>query len=125
MYVWMTGGTMPRISATVAVLFVLLVSHGGALPVDDIFSLVLPPRGTPEASVARIRAIVATLGGHLQTAPGELSVVAVWQDGRRLQVVPTGQGTPNTTVFDLTCNHLEGGAKAMCEDIAQRYQTGR
>src|SRR2546430_1386374 len=40
MYVWMTGGTMPRRSATVAVLFVLLVSHGGALPVDDIFSLV-------------------------------------------------------------------------------------
>jgi hypothetical protein len=25
----------------------------------------------------------------------------------------------------LTCNDLEGGAKAMCEDIAQRYQTGR
>ena len=116
---------MPRRSATVVVLFVLLVSHGGALPVDDIFSLVLPPRGTPEASVARIRAIVATLGGHLQTAPGELSVVAVWQDGRRLQVVPTVQGTPNTTVFDLTCNHLEGGAKAMCGDIARRYQTGR
>ena len=116
---------MSRIGEALTILFVLLASHGGAQPVDDIFSLVLPPRGTPEASVARIRAIVATLGGHLQTAPGELSVVAVWQDGRRLQVVPTVQGTPNTTVFDLTCNHLEGGAKAMCEDIAQRYQTGR
>jgi len=116
---------MPRIRATVAVLFVLLVSHGGAQPVDDIFSLVLPPRGTPKASVARIRDIVEKLGGHLQTATSELSVVAVWQDGRRLQVVPMVQGTPNTTVFDLTCNHIEGGAKAMCEDIARRYQTGR
>ena len=116
---------MPRRSATVAVLFVLLVSHGGAPPVDDIFSLVLPPRGTPEASAARIGDIVEQLGGHLQTAKGGLSLVAVWPDGRRLQVVPTGQGTPNTTFLDLTCNSLEGGAKAMCDDIAQRYQTGR
>ena len=52
-------------------------------------------------------------------------MVAVWPDGRRLQVVPTVQGTPNTTCLDLTCNSLEGGAKAMCDDIAQRYQTGR
>jgi len=116
---------MPRRSATVVVLFVLLVSHGGAQPVDDIFSLVLPPRGTPEASAARIGDIVEQLGGHLQTAKGGSSLVAVWPDGRRLQVVSTVQGTPNTTLLDLTCNSLEGGAKAMCADIVQRYQTGR
>jgi len=39
--------------------------------------------------------------------------------------VPTVQDTPNTTWLDLTCTKLEGGAKAMCDDIAQRYQTGR
>ena len=121
----MKGVTMSRIGEALTLLFVLLASHGGAQPVDDICSLVLPPHGTPEASAARIGAIVEQLGGHLQTAKGGRSMVAVWPDGRRLQVVPTGQGTPNTPWLDLTCNSLEGGAKAMCDDIAQRYQTGR
>ena len=116
---------MSRIGEALTILFVLLASHGGAQPVDDLFSLALSPRGTPEASAARIGDIVEQLGGHLQTARGGLSLVAVWPDGRRLQVVPTVQGTPNTTFLDLTCNSLEGGAKAMCDDIAQRYQTGR
>jgi hypothetical protein len=121
----MKGVTMSRIGEALTILFVLLASHGGAQPVDDLFSLALSPRGTPEASAARIGDIVEQLGGHLQTAKGGLSLVAVWPDGRRLQVVPTVQGTPNPTFLDLTCNSLEGGAKAMCDDIAQRYQTGR
>jgi hypothetical protein len=122
---WMKGVTMSRIGATLAVLFVLLASHTGAQPVDSIYSLVVPLRGTPEASVARVADIVEGLGGHLQTAKGGPTMMAAWPDGRSLQVVPTVQGTPNTTLLNLTCSSTQGGAKAMCDDITQRYKAGR
>jgi hypothetical protein len=48
-------------------------------------------------------------------------MMAEWPDGRILQVT---QGTPNTTLLDLLCIARQGGAKAMCEDIAQRYKAG-
>jgi hypothetical protein len=117
--------TMSRIGATLAILFVLLASHAGAQPVDSIYSLVVPLRGTPEASVARVADIVEGLGGHLQTAKGGPTMMAAWTDGRRLQAVPTVQGTLNTTLLNLTCSNAQGGAKALCEDIAQRYKAGR
>jgi hypothetical protein len=116
---------MPRIGTTLAVLFVLLASHIGAQPVDSIYSLTVPLRGTPEASVARVADIVEGRGGHLQTAKGGPIMMAAWPDGRRLQAVPTVQGTPNTTLLNLTCSAVQGGAKAMCEDIAERYKAGR
>jgi hypothetical protein len=122
---WRKGVIMSRIGATLAVLFVLLASHAGAQPVDSNYSLTVPLRGTPEASVARVADIVEGLGGHLQTAKGGLTMMAAWPDGRRLQVVPAVRGTPNTTLLDLSCIAIQGGAKAMCEDIAQRYKTGR
>ena len=122
---WRTGVTMSRRGATLAVLFVLLASHAGAQSVDIIYSLVVPLRGTPEASVSRVADIVEGLGGHLQTAKGGPTMMAAWPDGRRLQVVPTVRGTPNTTFLDLTCSNAQGSAKAMCEDIAQRYKAGR
>jgi hypothetical protein len=52
-------------------------------------------------------------------------MMAAWPDGRSLQVVSTVQGTPNTTLLNLTCSATQGGAKAMCENIAQRYKAGR
>ena len=52
-------------------------------------------------------------------------MMAAWPDGRRLDVVPMVKGTPNTTFLDLTCSNAQGGAKAMCEDIAQPYKAGR
>jgi hypothetical protein len=116
---------MSRIRTTLAVLFVLLACHAGAQSVGSIYSLVVPLRGTPEASVARVAGIVEGLGGHLQTAKGGPTMMAAWPDGRNLQVVPTVQGTPNTTFLNLTCSNAQGGAKAMCEDIAQRYKAGR
>ena len=116
---------MSRIGATLAVLLVLLASHAGAQPVDSNYSLTVPLRGTPEASVTRVADIIEGLGGHLQTAKGGSTMTAAWPDGRRLQVVPTVQGTPNTTLLGLSCIAIQGGAKAMCEDIAQRYKAGR
>ena len=116
---------MSRIGTILAVLFVLLASHAGAQPVDSKYGLTVPLRGTPEASVARVADIIEGLGGHLQTAKGEATMMAAWPDGRRLTVVPTVQGTPNTTLLDLSCIAIQGGAKAMCEDIAQRYKAGR
>jgi hypothetical protein len=68
---------------------------------------------------------VEGLGGHLQTAKGEPTMMAAWPDGRSLQVVSTVQGTPNTTLLNLTYSATQGGAKAMCENIAQRYKAGR
>jgi hypothetical protein len=112
---------MSRIGATLAVLLVLLASHAGAQPVDSTYSLTVPLRGTPEASVARVADIIEGLGGHLQTAKGGPIMMAEWPDGRILQVT---QGTPNTTLLDLLCIARQGGAKAMCEDIAQRYKAG-
>ena len=112
---------MSRIGATLAVLFVLLASHAGAQSGDVSFSLVVPLRGTPEASVARVGDIVESLGGHLDTAQGGPIKMAAWPDGRRLQVVQT----VDMAFLNLTCSDAQGGAKAMCDDIAQRYQTGR
>jgi hypothetical protein len=112
---------MSRIGATLAVLFVLLASQAGAQSVDVSFSLVVPLRGTPKASVARVGDIVKSLGGHLETAQGGPIVMAAWPDGGRLQVVPT----VDMTFLNLTCSDAHGGARAMCNDIAQRYQTGR
>ena len=116
---------MSHIGAILAVLFVLLASHAGAQSVDIIYRLVVPLRGTPEASVTRVADIVEGLGGHLQTAKGRPIMMAAWPDGRSLDVVTTVEGTPNTTLLNLTCSNAQGGAKAMCEDIAQRYKTGR
>jgi hypothetical protein len=112
---------MSRIGATLAVLFVLLARQAGAQSGDVSFSLVVPLRGTPAASVARVGAIVESLGGHLDTAQGEPIMMATWPDGGRLQVVQT----VDMTFLDLTCSNAHGGARAMCNDIAQRYQTGR
>ena len=55
---WRKGVTLSRRGATLAVLFVLLASHAGAQSVDIIYSLVVPLRGTPEASVSRVADIV-------------------------------------------------------------------
>jgi hypothetical protein len=117
----MKGVTMSRRGATLAVLFVLLASQAGAQSADVSFSLVVPVRGTPEASFARVGAIVESLGGHLETAQGGPLMLAAWPDGGRLQVVQT----VDMTFLNLTCSNAHGGAKAMCNDIAQRYQTGR
>jgi hypothetical protein len=117
----MKGVTMSRIGATLAVLFVLLASQAGAQSGDVSFSLVVPLRGTPAASVARVGAIVESLGGHLDTAQGGPIMMAAWPDGRRLQVVQTF----DMTSLDLTCSNAQDGARAMCNDIAQRYQTER
>jgi hypothetical protein len=116
---------MSRIGATLAVLLVLLASHAGAQPVDSNHSLTVPLRGTPEASVARVADIIEGLGGHLQTAKGGPIMMAAWPDGRLLQVVAPVHDTPNTTLLGLSCIARQGGAKAMCEDIAQRYKAGR
>jgi hypothetical protein len=104
-----------------AVLFVLLASQAGAQSADVSFSLVIPLRGTPKASVARVGDIVKRLGGHLATAQGGPTLMAAWPDGGRLQVVQT----VDMTFLNLTCSNAHGGAKARCNDIAQRYQTGR
>ena len=88
-------------------------------------ALLSPLRGTPEASVARVKDVVEGLGGHLQTAKGGPTMMAAWPDSRGHQVVPTVQGTPNTTLLNLTCSSTPGGAKAMCDDITQRYKAGR
>ena len=116
---------MSRIGATLAVLFVLLASQAGAQSVDNLYSLVVPLRGTPEASIARVADIVEGLEGHLQTAKGGPTMIAAWPDGRRLQVVPTVQGTPNTTLLNLSCIAIQGGAKATCKDITRRYKATR
>jgi hypothetical protein len=116
----MKGVTMSRIGATLAVLFVLLASQAGAQSVDVSFSLIVPLRGTPKAAVARVGDIVESLGGHRETAQGGATMIAAWPDGGRLQVVQT----VDMTFLNLTCSNAHGGAKAMCNAIAQRYQTG-
>ena len=109
----------------------LLASYAGAQHADMNYSLNVPVRGTPEASVDRVADIVEGLGGHLQTAKGEGILMAEWPDGRRLRVVPRilhgtpTQTTPTQTVLDLSCINTQDSAKAMCDDIAQRYKTGR
>jgi hypothetical protein len=125
----MSGGkevTMSRIGATLAILFMLLASHAGAQPADMNYSLDVPLRGTLEASVARVAGIVEGLGGNLQTAKGEDTMIAAWPDGRRLAVVQKNlYGTPTQTLLNLSCSNTQDSAKAMCDDIAQRYKTGR
>ena len=44
---------------------------------------------------------------------------------RRFLFQNYGNPKPNTTFLNLTCGNAQGGAKAMCEDIAQRYKAGR
>jgi len=115
---------MSRLGATLTVLVVLLAWQAGAQSPDRVYRLTVPLRGTLEASVTRIADIAEALGGHLQSPKGASPLSAAWPDGRSLTVGLTGQGAPHPLLLQLTCGNIQRGAKAMCEDIAERYKSG-
>jgi len=115
---------MSRLGVTLTGLIVLLAGQAGAQAPPDIFhNLTVPLRGTLEASVTRIADIAEALGGHLQSPKGASPLSAAWPDGRSLTVGLTGHGAPHPLLLQLTCGNIQRGAKAMCEDIAERYKS--
>jgi hypothetical protein len=112
---------MSRGLLTVFLLLLLMTSRVGAQAADSSFTLAVPLRGNTAASLARIESIAMDLGAQLQTARGGDRVMAAWSDGRQLSAQRVRRGTSGPILLEIICSTVQGGAEAMCRDVAQRY----
>ena len=98
-------------------LTIVLLGISGHVHADDTqFQLTLPLQGTAEESLQQLEIILTTIGAKFRadTSPGALITASI-EDGKHITIT-------HALSFVVQCVGEEGGAEALCQDIARRYR---
>jgi hypothetical protein len=105
-------------------LTIVLLDISGHVHADDTqFQLTLPLQGTAEESLQQLEIILTTIGAKFRAdaRPAEL-ITASMEDGKHITITPARDRATNALSFVVQCVGEEGGAEALCQDIARRYR---
>ena len=105
-------------------LTIVLLGISGHVHADDTqFHLTLPLQGTAEASLQQLELILTTIGAKFRAdaSPGAL-MTATLEDGKYITITHARDRDTNALSFVVQCVGGEGGAEALCQDIARRYR---
>ena len=105
-------------------LTIVLLGISGHVHADDThFHLTLPLQGTAEASLQQLELILTTIGAQFgpDASPGVL-MTATLENGQYITITPARDRDTNALSFVVQCVGGEGGAEALCQDIARRYR---
>jgi hypothetical protein len=105
-------------------LTLVLFGVSGHVHADDTqFHLTLPLQGTAEESLQQLELILTTIGAKFRADanPGEL-MAATLENGKHITITHTRDRDTNALSFVVQCVGVEGGAEALCQDIARRYR---
>jgi hypothetical protein len=103
---------------------IVLLGISGRVHADDTpFQLTLPLQGTAEESLQQLEIILTTIGAKFRAdaSPGAL-ITASREDGTHITITHARDRTTNALSFVVQCVGGEGGAEALCQDIARRYR---
>jgi hypothetical protein len=101
----------------------LLGISGHVYANDTPFHLTLPLQGTPEESLQQLEIILTTLGAKFRAdaRPAAL-ITASMEDGTHITITHARDRATHALSFVVQCVGEEGGAEALCQDIARRYR---
>ena len=102
----------------------VLLGIGGHVHADDTqFHLTLPLQGTAEASLQQLELILTAMEAKFRAdaSPAAL-MTATLEDGKHITVTHARDRGTNAMSFVVHCGAAEGGAEALCQDIARRYR---
>ena len=90
---------------------------------DTPFHLTLPLQGTAEESLQQLELILTTIGAKFRADahPGAL-IAATLENGQHITITHARDRDTNALSFVVQCVGVEGGAEALCQDIARRYR---
>ena len=108
---------------TLCLTIVLLGSSGHVHADDTQFHLTLPLQGTAEESLQQLELILTTIGAKFgpDASPGAL-MTATLENGQYITITHARDRDTNALSFVVQCVGGEGGAEALCQDIARRYR---
>jgi hypothetical protein len=105
-------------------LTIVLLGISGHVHADNTqFQLTLPLQGTAEESLQQLELILTAMGAkfRVDTSPGEL-MTATLEDSKHITITPARERDTNALSFVVQCVGVEGGAEALCQDLARRYR---
>jgi hypothetical protein len=105
-------------------LTIVLLGISGHVHADATqFQLTLPLQGTAEKSLQQLELILTTLGAKFRAdaSPAEL-MTATMEDGKHITITHARDRDTNALSFIVHCVGVEGGAEALCQDIARHYR---
>jgi hypothetical protein len=105
-------------------LTIVLLGISGHVHADATqFRLTLPLQGTAEASLQQLELILTAIGAKFRADanPTEL-MTATMEDGKHITITHARDRETNALYFVVHCVGGEGGAEALCQDIARRYR---
>jgi hypothetical protein len=105
-------------------LTIVLLSLSEHVHADDTqFQLTLPLQGTAEASLQQLELILTAMGAKFRAdaSPAEL-MTATMEDGKHITITHVRDRDTHALSFVVQCVGREGGAEALCQDIARRYR---
>jgi len=102
---------------------VLLGIRGHVHANDTHFHLTLPLQGTAEDSLQQLELILTAMGAKFRAdaRPAAL-MTATMEDGKHITITHARERETNALSFVVQCVGGEGGAEALCQDIARRYR---
>jgi hypothetical protein len=108
---------------TLGLTLILLSIRGHVHADDPPFHLTLPLQGTAEESLQQLEIILTTIGAKFRAdASSAALITASMEDGTHITITPARDRDTNALSFVVQCVGGEGGAEALCQDIARRYR---
>jgi hypothetical protein len=105
-------------------LTLVLFGVSGHVHADDTqFHLTLPLQGTAEASLQQLELILTAMGAKFRADASSAELMtATMEDGKHITVTHVRDRDTHALSFVVHCIRGEGGAEALCQDIARRYR---
>jgi hypothetical protein len=103
---------------------IVLLGISGHVHADDTqFQLTLPLQGTAEESLQQLELILTAMGAKFRAdaRPAEL-ISATLEDEKHITITHVRDRETNALSFVVQCIGAEGGAEALCQDLARRYR---
>ena len=89
---------------------------------DTQFHLTLPLQGTAEESLQQLELILTAMGAKFRADASPAALInATLEDGTHITITHARDRDTNALSFVVQCVGVEGGAEALCQDIARRY----
>ena len=105
-------------------LIMVLLGISGHIHADDTqFHITLPLQGTAEESLQQLELILTAMGAKFRAdaSPAEL-INATLEDGKHITITHARDRDTHALAFVVQCVGGDGGAEALCLDIARRYR---
>ena len=106
-------------------LTIVILGISGHVHADDTqFHLTLPLQGTAEESLQQLERILTAIGAKFRadTASPATLMTATLEDGTHITITHARDRDTNALSFVVQCVGVDGGAEALCLDIARRYR---